>query len=191
MTLRRGFKTEANDLALEVRAELGLRAYSPLCPFALAESLHIPVFTLKALLAVDAALSEHVALLVDTHRSAFSAITVFNRRRRCIVHNHRHAPVRQRSNVAHELAHALLMHPPHPPSCSAGSRVYKRELEEEASWLGPVLLVPNEAARWAMAKRMSVADAAEHFEVSEDLMEFRYRMSGAQQIHRRFSPKAA
>src|SRR5258708_3394993 len=99
MTLRRGFKTEAKDLALEVRGELDLRAYSPLCPFALAESLRIPVFTLKALVAVDAGIAEHVALLVDEHRSAFSAITVFNGRRRCIVHNHRHVLVRQRSNV--------------------------------------------------------------------------------------------
>lgn len=191
MTLRWGFKTEANDLALEVRGELGLRDYSPLCPFALAESLHIQVFTLNALVAADAGLAKHAALLVDAHRSAFSAITVFDGSRRCIVHNHRHAPVRQRSNIAHELAHALLMHPPHPPFCSVGGRVYKRELEEEASWLGPVLLVPNEAARWAMARRMSVADAAEHFEVSEDLMKFRFRMSGAHQIRRRMSPKNA
>ena len=77
------------------------------------------------------------------------------------------------------------MHPPHPPFCSRGDRIYKRELEEEANWLGPVLLVTNEAARWAMATGMSVADAARHFEVSEDLMEFRFRMSGAQQIRRR------
>ncbi len=191
MTLRRGFKTEANELALEVRAELRLRAYSPLCPFALAENLCIPVLTLNDLLARDATLAESVALLTDTHRSAFSAITVFSGWRRCIVHNHRHAPVRRRSNVAHELAHALLKHPPHPPSCTAGSRIYKRELEEEANWLGPVLLVSNEAARWAMARRMSLTDAASHFDVSEDLMAFRLRMSGAQQIRRRMDPRAA
>jgi len=82
------------------------------------------------------------------------------------------------------------MHPPHPPFCSAGDRVYKRELEEEASWVGPVLLVTNEAARWAMTRGMSIRDAAEHFEVSAKLMEFRFRMSGAQQIRRRMSPKA-
>jgi Zn-dependent peptidase ImmA (M78 family) len=188
VTLRRGFKTEANDLALEARDDLGLLAYSPLCPFALAENLHIPVFSLEALLTCDAGLAKPVALLVDTHREAFSAITVFNRRRRCIVHNHRHSPARQRSNIAHELAHALLMHPPHPPTCSAGGRVYERELEEEASWLGPVLLVSNDGARWAMAKGLSLFAAAEHFGVSEELMEFRLRMSGARRIHRRRSP---
>jgi len=191
VTLRRGFKSEANELAVDVRAELGLRHYSPLCPFALAESLCIPLFTLEELLTLDAALADHVELLVDGHPSAFSAMTVFNGRRRCIVHNHRHAPVRRRSNIAHELAHALLRHPPHPPSCAAGNRIYKRELEEEANWLGPVLLVSNEAARWAMARRMSLTEAAAHFDVSEELMEFRFRMSGAQQIRRRSNGRAA
>jgi Zn-dependent peptidase ImmA (M78 family) len=188
VTLRRGFKSEANKLAIDVRGELGLSSNSRLCPFALAESLLIPVFTLQALVALDEQLAQHVALLINSHRSAFSAITVFNGRRRCIVHNHRHAPVRQHSNIAHELGHALLMHPAHPPFCSAGSRIYRAELEEEANWLGPVLLVPNEAARWAI--RMPVAEAAKHFGVSEDLMSFRLRMSGAHHIHRRMSSKA-
>ena len=62
--------------------------------------------------------------------------------------------------------------------------MYKSVLEEEAGWLGPVLLVSNEAARWAMAKGMDLIEAAEDLEVSKDLMEFRFRMSGAQQIRR-------
>jgi len=167
MTLRRGFKSEANGLALEVRAELGLPSHSPVCPFAIAEDLCIPVFTVSSLLALDGQSPRQITKLLDDHRSAFSAITVFNGTRRCIVHNHLHARVRQRSNLSHELAHALLMHPAHPPFCSSGDRIYKPELEEEANWLGPVLLVTNEAARWAMAQGVSVADAAGHFEVSE------------------------
>jgi len=186
MTLRRGFKSEANNLALEVRAELRLPPHAPVCPFAIADNLGIPVFTLHSLLSLDETLAQHVAVLIDRHRSAFSAITVFHGSRRCIVHNQAHAPARQRSNVSHEVAHALLMHPPHPPFCSSGNRTYKRELEEEAGWLGPVLLVSNEAARWGMARGMSVSDAAQHFQVSQDLMQFRFRMSGAQQMQRKF-----
>jgi len=186
MTLRRGFKSEANNLALEVRAELRLEPNAPVCPLAIAENLGIPVFTVNNLFALDGGLAAKVKDFLVRNRSAFSAITVFDGSRRCIVHNHSHSPVRQRSNVSHELAHALLMHPPHPPFCSNGDRIYKRELEEEASWLGPVLLVTNEAARWAMARGMSVTDASMHFEVSEDLMQFRFRMSGAHQIQRRW-----
>jgi Zn-dependent peptidase ImmA (M78 family) len=185
MTLRRGFKSDANNIALEARAELGVPAHSSICPFSLAENLEIPVFTLEGLASLDPSVREHTKLLAGRQRSAFSAITVFDGCRRCIIHNDRHAPVRRRSNVSHELAHALLMHPPHPPFCSAGSRIYKRELEEEANWMGPVLLVSNEAARWAMVQGISVTEAAKHFGVSEDLMEFRLRMSGARQIQHR------
>ena len=185
MSLRRGFKTEANELALEARAELQLHPHSPLCPFELAKNLCIPVFTLKTLAELDPTLSYSVQALLRDHRSAFSAIAVFHGRKRCIVHNDSHAPVRRRANVAHELAHALLHHPPHALLRSSGERTYESVIEEEANWLGPVLLVSNEAARWAMAKGMDVMRAAEHFEVSAELMQFRFRMSGAVQIRRR------
>jgi hypothetical protein len=51
--------------------------------------------------------------------------------------------------------------------------------------MGPVLLVSNEAARWAIARAMSVPEAAAHFGVSQELMEFRFRVSGARQIEQR------
>ena len=38
MALRRGFKTEAAALALEVRAELGLRPFDRLAPLELADT---------------------------------------------------------------------------------------------------------------------------------------------------------
>jgi hypothetical protein len=44
---RRGFKTEANSIALEVRGELGLRPFDPLDPHVLAEWLEIPIWTLS------------------------------------------------------------------------------------------------------------------------------------------------
>jgi uncharacterized protein DUF955 len=185
MKLRRGFKTEANELALEVRAELDLPPHSPLCPFELAKHLCIPVHTLSGLAQLDPSSASSVQALLSRHRSLFSAITIFDGHKRCIVHNDRHAPVRRRSNVAHELAHALLHHPPHTLLCSTGARAYESEIEAEANWFGPVLLVPNEAARWAMLRAMDVASAAQHFDVSEELMQFRFRMSGAVQILRR------
>ena len=43
MAYRRGFKSEASDIAAEVRAELGLSLYERLFPHALAESLEIPI----------------------------------------------------------------------------------------------------------------------------------------------------
>ena len=43
MTLRRGFKKDANAIALEIRQELELRPTDPLEPLQLAEHLAIPV----------------------------------------------------------------------------------------------------------------------------------------------------
>ena len=47
--MRRGFKSEARKLALELRAELGLDAYGQFDPSALAVEYGIPVFQLNDL----------------------------------------------------------------------------------------------------------------------------------------------
>jgi Zn-dependent peptidase ImmA (M78 family) len=53
---------------------------------------------------------------------------------------------RQRSNIAHELAHCFLGHDCTAPLADDGERSRDSEVEEEAVWLAGVLLVPNEAA---------------------------------------------
>ena len=185
MSYTRGFKAHANRLALEVREELGLEKTSPLCPWSLADSLGIPVIPLTALGRESPTAARHVDYLSNEGSSVFSAVTIFRGCKRFIVHNDAHALTRQRSNLAHEIAHALLCHPPHPPFCSSGQRVFDPRLEAEAGWMGPVLLVPNEAAHWAAATGLPDDDAAQHFGVSVDLMKFRLSMSGATRIARR------
>lgn len=181
MKFERGFKAYANRLALEVRQDLKLDANAPVCPWSLAENLCVPVLQLRSFSSTPE-LAGHVDYLAHRQPQIFSAITVFRGRRRVIIYNDSHAPARQRSDLAHELAHALLMHPPHPLFCADGQRTYDRQLEAEAGWLGPVLLVPDDAARWAAACGMDAASAAHHFGVSVDLMLFRLRMSGALRI---------
>jgi uncharacterized protein DUF955 len=182
MNFERGFKAYANQIALDVRNDLKLDSISPLCPWGLAEYLCIPVVPLQSLSDGAETLAGHVDYLAHREPHVFSAMTIFRGTRRIIVHNDAHAPVRQRSDLAHELAHALLIHPPHPLFCSSGQRMFDRRLEAEAGWLGPVLLVPNEAARWAAAEGMDDRQASLHFGVSIDLMSFRLRMSGALRI---------
>ncbi len=79
MALRRGFKTEANHIAREVRAELGLRFIDPLDPWALARHLEIPIVPLSSY-AGPAADAVHHFCRVDP--GAFSALTVFDGPRR-------------------------------------------------------------------------------------------------------------
>lgn len=99
--------------------------------------------------------------------------------KRFIVHNDAHDPKRQSANIAHELAHALLHHPPKPPFDENGERHYSLELEEEANWLGPALLISEEAALWIARNNWPLVDASALYGASEDLIRMRLNVCGA------------
>ncbi len=177
MALRRGFKTEANDLAREVRDELGLAPFDPLDPWRLAHHLGIPVKPLSSMREYAPFAAYHFSH-VDT--DTFSAVTVFRGRERHIIHNDFHSRGRQASNLAHELAHALLHHPPTPALNEVGSRNWDQTVEDEANWLGGALLVSEEAALMIVRIKWSLSQAALHYRVSEDMIRFRLNVTGAQ-----------
>src|SRR5689334_8571553 len=113
--LRRGFKAEANAHAVALRSELRLEAHAPLCPWRLADYLELPVIPLSALRQYE---PDGVRYLAGSGRDLFSAVTIFvgrHGRKRVVVHNDSHARPRQAANLAHELGHAILCHPPTPP----------------------------------------------------------------------------
>jgi hypothetical protein len=175
MGFRRGFKTEANELVTEVRAELGLSLFDRLDLHALARWLDIPIVPLSDFLEAAPAVQH----LLEVEPDVFSAVTVFAGSRRTIVHNDAHAPSRQQSNVSHELAHGLLLHPPTPALDNKGCRHWNQDIEDEAAWLGGALLVP-EAATMAIAKgSWSYAEAAQHFRVSPAMIRYRLNATGA------------
>lgn len=156
MKFRRGFKAQANRIAREVRLDLGLAAHSPLDPFQLAEHLGIPVWTAGDTLARDGLKPG----LLEECTKHFSAVTVFAGRRRVIVHNELHSRNLQRANLAHELAHALLIHEPHAALDLAINRTHMSAMEHEANWLGPALLISEEAALSIANGKMSDIEAA-------------------------------
>lgn len=175
MAFRRRFKTEANDIVAEVRIELGLNLYDPLDPHVLASWLEIPVIGLSDFVAPAPAIRH----LLEVEQDVFSAVTVFAGSQRTIVHNDAHARTRQRSNLSHELAHGLLLHPATPALDNTGCRHWNQDIEDEASWLGGALLVP-EAATMAIANgRWTPSAAAQHFGVSPAMIRFRLNSTGA------------
>jgi hypothetical protein len=178
MALRRGFKTEANKTSRELRAELGLAADAPLCPFLTARHLEVLVVKLSAF---ERQHPNAVRYLTSAAgQDEFSAITVCIGPLRVIVYNDGHSPARSAANIMHELAHLLLMHPPHPLCGEKGKRHFDAVLEEEANWFGPALLVSDEAAL-AVAKRgISLRSAAAEYGVSTQLMQMRLNVTGAQ-----------
>jgi Zn-dependent peptidase ImmA (M78 family) len=176
MAYRRGFKSEANATAREIRAELRLKDLDKLDPWALAAHLLVPVESLSDYVH-DAPGAVHHFTTVD--QGAFSACTVFHGARRKIVHNDAHLPGRQASNVTHELAHALLLHPPTPALDDRGCRLWNQNIEDEAQWLAGALLLTEDAALWIVREGASAPVAAEHFGISEQMVTYRVNVTGA------------
>lgn len=110
-------------------------------------------------------------------RDSFSAVTVSRGIRRAIVHNDAHAPVRQRSNLTHEIAHALLGHTATPVLTEAGHRNFDQGIEAEANFLGGALLITNEAAMHILANQLPNADQV--YGVSKAMLNYRLGVSGA------------
>ena len=115
--LRRGFVAEANRWALDLRAELGLSGADPLCPWKLAQHLEVPVIKLSDL----PQCVERDLLLMKANGHDFSAAVCFEGLAAFIVTNDGNDPKRQASDIAHELAHVLLRHPPANPFLDKGS----------------------------------------------------------------------
>jgi len=173
---RRGFKTEVNDYAREFRAEMGLSPSDPLCPWSLAEHLAIPVDPLSS---YAGKIPEAVQYYTDKDPQSFSAITIFDGYRRRVIHNDSHHPRRQASNIAHELSHGILGHMPMPVLDKHGCRYFNKKQEDEANWLGPALLISEEAALYIVKMEMSIDEVVNLYHVSKDLAKMRINVTGA------------
>jgi Zn-dependent peptidase ImmA (M78 family) len=157
VTLRRGFKAEAERAAARVRKELGLASHDPLDPRELANHLDISV--------VDAGNLVDIAELEELERLqafAFSAATFMINDRKIVVINPLRNAGRQNSDIAHELAHILLDH-----NLSEireigdmPFRTCKPDEEEEATAFGGTLLLPRPLLLSAARRRASIEQIA-------------------------------
>lgn len=176
MALRRGFKKEANSIAREIRRELKLHPVAPLNPWDLASHLEIPVLTLTSM-SESAPFAVHHFSSVGS--SEFSAVTVFRGYRRVIIHNDSHSKGRQASDLAHELSHGLLLHPPTPALNDCGCRDWDQDLEDEAEWLSGALLISEEAALHIVRRQLTTEEAAASYGVSGMMVQWRLNVTGA------------
>ena len=186
MTLRRGFKAEANWYAREMRAELGISPEGSLCPWKLAKHLGYNILKLSDYLQWHPV--EVAYFGSDRGRREFSAFTINDEGMRWIIHNDYHHPHRQAANISHELSHGLLVHAPAPLRGSNGARTFNQQQEEEANWLGPALLVSEEAALHIIRTHQPYDVAQKTYGVSGDLLQMRLRVTGA---HKRIARSRA
>ena len=176
MSLPRGFKAQANRIAVGVRHQLGLRPEDPIALSQLAKRMHIELVSLKHVMCDP----DHVRQLSVRDPSAFSAVLIpLEGSRKLILYNHKHSKGRRNSSIAHELSHALLAHPPSPPFESPGHRALNTRVEQEANCLSGHLLLPNEAAISIVWSSEPESSVLERYGVSRQMLEYRLNASGA------------
>jgi len=172
----RGFKAHANRIALSVRKQMGLSQVAPIDPLAVCRFFDVQVFEMTSLAC-------NWSDFTEDGQGRFSAMTVPCGGNTAIVHNDTHHPLRQRSNICHELAHLFLGHQHVPPLNERGERAHDGGIEAEANYLGGCLLLPNEAAIYVV--KNGLVSRAQTTYVSRPMLEYRLRVSGAQVIHKR------
>lgn len=179
MTLRRGFKAEAERIAAEQREFLGLPSTAPIDPFRLLDRHSITVRTPAEVAALALMPRDTLRLLVE-HSDDWSALTVRTPAGIVVVHNPQHERPRQHSNLTHELAHVLLHHTPGALQTVAGCvmRDFDEVQEEEARCLGDTLLAPRAALVAAARRRMNVTQTAAWLGASVQLTSYRAHTTG-------------
>jgi hypothetical protein len=181
--VKRGFKSEAERLAVATRKQIGLDDRARLDLDSLRAQLGVEICSLSDL---DGC-SEAVAHLHGAGQADFSAaLVLLPADGRLVVVNDSHTKERLRNSVAHELSHLLLDHTATPGFDPLGNREWRADDEDEANWLAGCLLAPRDGLIAVMnGVRMDLTRAAGHYEISIELMRQRWHQTGcAKQVQR-------
>lgn len=189
--LKRGFKTWAENTSLSYRDRLKSKATSPINVFALARHLDVRVLDLRKMLeaGVD---PDTVSHLCSPEGDEWSAFTVCYRDNDVIVLNPSHSRERLASDMAHELSHLILQHKPAQifidPSINVSMRHFDKSQENEAAWLSGCLLLPRPALVHVARCRMSDDEVIRDYSVSQQMLNYRRSVSGA---NKQFRPRSS
>ena len=177
--MRRGFKTWAENLALEKRRILSLSDAAALPARVLGDHLETIIISPNEI----PGFPEHMRnRLQYADPDSWSATTFVRNGCTVIIYNNVHSPRRQESDIMHELSHLLCNHQPsqlvRTDFFPFPLRSYDVNQEEEASWLGGCLQLPRPALLWAMSRGMNDSMMVEHFGASIDLVRYRRQITG-------------
>ena len=176
MSLRRGFKAEAERLAKDIWSAMSLTPNDSMDAVTLAKHMGCIVRPADAL--VNAAKLEELNRIQD---DAFFACTFeLPGNRYAIVFNPLVSNTRRNSDVAHEVAHIALGH-----RLSRLERLGSvaflscdKQQEEEAAWLSGCLLLPRFVLIHDLRKQMNPSTIARNRTLSDDMVEYRVRVTG-------------
>jgi Zn-dependent peptidase ImmA (M78 family) len=173
--VRRGFKTEAEERAVQVRRDMGLAPSDGLSAIDLARHVGAEVRRADELTSL-----EKLATLDEIQPGAFSACTFEINGRHIIAYNPLCSAARTQSDIAHEVAHIVLGHEIKVVHNVGGLRFFTcdPDEEQEANWLGACLLLPRPLLLRAAQRNFSASRLAQEYGVSEQMAAFRLRATG-------------
>ncbi|HVA05208.1 MAG TPA: ImmA/IrrE family metallo-endopeptidase [Acidimicrobiales bacterium] len=174
--MRRGFKSQAERLAVDIRGRHGCGDTQTAPLDVVAKELGATIVPADEL--VDRGRLEELEVLQE---GAFSAATFrLPNGTRVIVYNPLHGLGRTRSNQAHELAHILLDHDLRTIERVGSLNFFTCDIEqeEEADWLAGCLLLPRPLLLKSAVSGLTPAQIAEKYDTSEPMARFRLNASG-------------
>ena len=181
MSLPRGFKAWCENVALQIRRELGLAQTARLDPRQLASHLDIEVRTPYDIPGLD---QSCIRRLVTEDSGSWSAVTLSSGEKDLVLVNPSHSRGRQANDLMHELAHILLGHEAARVDVAEdGSLVlftYDKEQEDEANWLAACLLLPRAALLAIRKEGGDLHASAREYGVSQAMLQYRLNVTGVE-----------
>jgi Zn-dependent peptidase ImmA (M78 family) len=189
---QRGFKSWCENVAVQLRKEIGLGATAPLDPYLLAETLGVKVWKAGEVPGVDA---ESLDILLRRDPDSWSAVMLHIGATDLVILNSSHSIARQASDLMHELAHIYLGHAPARIDVTEDGllilNTFNKQQEEEAAWLAGCLLLPRGALMTISTQRIDHRTAAREYGVSHDMLEYRLKVTAVNmQLKRRHRMRA-
>lgn len=185
-----GFKSWCENVAVQLRKDLGLTPIEPLDVSALTDWLSVNVWTPHEIPGLE---SKWTHILLNKDPNAWSAVTLAVNSKNLIILNPSHSKARQASDLTHELAHILIEHDAGRVDISPDGLLmlstYNRDQEDEANWMAGCLLLPREALAVTMKQQIDFEATAKKFGVSRDMLRWRMNVTGVQRQFARYQKR--
>ncbi len=179
--MRRGFKTQAEQISETLRKNQSLTVLNKFEPKLFLQSLGVVVWTPVEVPGLEA---RHLEQLTVKDPDSWSGVAIRIGEQTVIIVNSTHPETRQANTLMHEWAHIELRHKPNRVDRSEGGLLllsdYPAEFEEEADWLAASVLLPRAGLMHCKSRGMHNDDIARHYGVSSELTNWRVRMTGVE-----------
>lgn len=176
--MRYGFKAQAERISASARQSLNVSLFDPLDAKRYASYVGVLVLTVEELNLTENARRQ----LLEVDSASWSGMTIRESGLVGVLVNPTHSPERQASTMMHELSHVVLKHNPVRVDVSSAGILlvseYSADDEDEANWLSGALLLPRDALKHYRGKGWSAPEITAHFGVSQQMYDWRIRMTG-------------